>query len=257
MTISGGSALSKEEIERMVKEAEAHAEEDKKRARRSRPATCRAARLLDREVPRRQSGDKVSAELRAGRRGPRRPQGGHRQGLHRLEDDIKAKTTTSHEVPRMGQAMYAAAAAGRAPSGDGPGADPDGASRHPTRDDDVVDAEVVDDDGHRVTPEHVTGAPRPGPDRRQQPAEPGGLTTTPVNTEWVNDGEEVAPAPSRGRPGCRRPARVRRLPRHPPTGWLPWAPTRTRSSPPSGSKTCSGSRPSTSTTRSGSTATGR
>ena len=31
MTISGGSALPKEEIERMVKEAEAHAEEDKKR----------------------------------------------------------------------------------------------------------------------------------------------------------------------------------------------------------------------------------
>ena len=31
MTISGGSALSKEEIDRMVKAAEAHAEEDKKR----------------------------------------------------------------------------------------------------------------------------------------------------------------------------------------------------------------------------------
>src|SRR6185369_15632639 len=31
MTISGGSALPKEEIDRMVKDAEAHAEEDKKR----------------------------------------------------------------------------------------------------------------------------------------------------------------------------------------------------------------------------------
>ena len=31
MTISGGSALSKEDIERMTKDAEAHAEEDKKR----------------------------------------------------------------------------------------------------------------------------------------------------------------------------------------------------------------------------------
>ena len=31
MTISGGSALPKEDIDRMVKEAEAHAEEDKKR----------------------------------------------------------------------------------------------------------------------------------------------------------------------------------------------------------------------------------
>ena len=31
MTITGGSALPKDEIDRMVKEAEAHAEEDKKR----------------------------------------------------------------------------------------------------------------------------------------------------------------------------------------------------------------------------------
>ncbi len=31
MTITGGSALSKEEIDRMMKDAEAHAEEDKKR----------------------------------------------------------------------------------------------------------------------------------------------------------------------------------------------------------------------------------
>ena len=53
MTISGGSALPKEEIERMVKEAEAHAEEDKKRRRGDRgPQHRRPARLLDREVPR-------------------------------------------------------------------------------------------------------------------------------------------------------------------------------------------------------------
>jgi molecular chaperone DnaK len=41
MTITGGSALPKDDIDRMVKEAEAHAAEDKSAARRPRPATRR------------------------------------------------------------------------------------------------------------------------------------------------------------------------------------------------------------------------
>ncbi len=51
MTITGGSALPKEDIDRMVKEAEAHAEEDKKRredADTRNPAE--QAGLLDREA---------------------------------------------------------------------------------------------------------------------------------------------------------------------------------------------------------------
>ena len=39
MTITGGTALGKDEIDRMMKEAEAHAEEDRQRARRPRSAT--------------------------------------------------------------------------------------------------------------------------------------------------------------------------------------------------------------------------
>ena len=53
MTISGGSALPKEDIERMVREAEEHAAEDKPAPRGGRgPQHGRAARLLDGEVPR-------------------------------------------------------------------------------------------------------------------------------------------------------------------------------------------------------------
>ena len=57
MTITGGSALPKEDIERMVREAEEHAAEDK--ARREEAETRNTAeqlRLLDREAARRQRG---------------------------------------------------------------------------------------------------------------------------------------------------------------------------------------------------------
>ena len=40
ITITASSGLSKDEVERMMKDAESHAEEDKKRARRSRRATA-------------------------------------------------------------------------------------------------------------------------------------------------------------------------------------------------------------------------
>jgi molecular chaperone DnaK len=55
MTITGQSSLSKDEIDQMVKDAEAHAEEDRQAPRRGRdPQQGRAACLLHREVPRRQ-----------------------------------------------------------------------------------------------------------------------------------------------------------------------------------------------------------
>ncbi len=76
MTISGGSALPKEEIERMVKDAEAHAEEDQPPPRGGRgPQRRRAARLLDREVPQGQRGQDRGRLPRPGRRGAERPEG--------------------------------------------------------------------------------------------------------------------------------------------------------------------------------------
>ena len=55
MTISGGSALSKDEIDRMVKEAEQYAEEDRQRKRGDRDSQPgRRSRLHDREVPQRE-----------------------------------------------------------------------------------------------------------------------------------------------------------------------------------------------------------
>ena len=73
MTITGGSGLSKDEIDRMMKDAEAHAEEDKKRREEAEVRNqAEALRLPDREVPR-DNGDKLPAddEGRAQRRARR------------------------------------------------------------------------------------------------------------------------------------------------------------------------------------------
>jgi molecular chaperone DnaK len=51
MTITGGSALPKDDIDRMMAEAEEHAEEDRSARKRPRPATGPSVGVPDREVP--------------------------------------------------------------------------------------------------------------------------------------------------------------------------------------------------------------
>jgi molecular chaperone DnaK len=61
ITISGGSALSKEEIDRMVKDAEAHAEEDKKRREETEARNLGESLVFSTEKFLAESGDKVPA----------------------------------------------------------------------------------------------------------------------------------------------------------------------------------------------------
>ena len=61
MTISGGSALPKDEIERMVREAEAHAEEDKKRVEEIEVRNTAEQLVYSTEKFLADSGDKVPA----------------------------------------------------------------------------------------------------------------------------------------------------------------------------------------------------
>jgi len=142
MTISGGSALPKDEIERMVREAEAHAEED--RVRRDEAETRNQAEQLvystekflkdnEDKVPAdsRTEVDAAIADLKSA------------LSANASVDDLKAKTETLATASQaVGQAMYAAAEAQGAPTG-APDGEPAGAT---AADDDVVDAEVVDDD---------------------------------------------------------------------------------------------------------------
>jgi molecular chaperone DnaK len=136
MTITGGSALPKDEVERMMREAETHAEED--RARRDEVEVRNNAESLVYQTEKflADNGDKVGEV-------ERKEVDDALEGLREaLKGDDVAAIRTSHDTlqtvsQKMGQAMYdqaaAAEAAGQA-GGAAPGAD-----------DDVVDAEIVDE----------------------------------------------------------------------------------------------------------------
>jgi molecular chaperone DnaK len=145
MTISGGSALPKDEIERMVREAEEHAEEDKTRREETEARNTAEQLVYSTEKFLADSADKIPADGR----------GEVDAALGDLKDalkdgsgvstkDITAKAAKLSEASqKLGTAMYAAASAesaAGAESNEGPSsADPKSAE------DDVVDAEVVDD----------------------------------------------------------------------------------------------------------------
>ena len=150
ITISGGSALSKEEIERMVKEAEAHAEEDKKRREETEARNTAENLVYSTEKFLTDSGDKLTDDQRkpvddalADLKEALKPESGATAA------DISAKVDTlNEESQKMGAALYAASAE-QGETGDVPGGEPgtaDGGSATGGSDDDVVDAEVVDDE---------------------------------------------------------------------------------------------------------------
>lgn len=147
MTITGGSALPKDDIERMMKDAEAHAEEDKKRREEAETRNLAESLQYQTEKFLAENGDKIPAdkkdELGEALTELRSALGG---------SDIAAIKAAQEKVARVSQevggALYAqanqdAGAAGAA----GAAGDPAGAPGAATgSDDDVVDAEIVDED---------------------------------------------------------------------------------------------------------------
>ena len=149
ITISGGSALSKDEIDRMVKDAEAHATEDAKRREETEARNTAEQLVYSTEKFLADSGDKVPAESRepvdaalADLKAAIKPE------AESSVEEINAKVTTlNEESQKMGAALYEASAA-QGESGDVPGGE-HGDKEHgstPSEDSDVVDAEVVEDD---------------------------------------------------------------------------------------------------------------
>ncbi|HEY8340767.1 MAG TPA: molecular chaperone DnaK [Egibacteraceae bacterium] len=139
MTISGQSALPKEEIDRMIRDAEQYAEEDRRR-REEADARNNADNLLyQTEKLVRDSGDKISAEHKARLE---EAQGKVRDALK--GSDIEAIKNATDELMRVsqevGQALYAAGAADQA--GQQTTASAAGGSAD---EEEIVDAEVVDE----------------------------------------------------------------------------------------------------------------
>ncbi|MHA7304470.1 molecular chaperone DnaK [Arthrobacter sp. TMN-49] len=142
MTITGGSSLSKEDIERMVRDAEEHATEDK--ARREAADLRNSAEQLHYSVDKvlADNDDKlpedVKTEVKADVTELKTALAG--------DDDDAVKTAFEKlqaSQSKLGEAIYAASAAEGAPAdaGASEGAAPEGAA-----DEDIVDAEVIDED---------------------------------------------------------------------------------------------------------------
>ncbi|WP_413451880.1 molecular chaperone DnaK [Georgenia phoenicis] len=138
MTITGGSALPKDEIDRMVKEAEAHAAEDKKRREEAEARNTAEQLVYSTEKLLTDNADKlpedVSSEVRSAVDDLKKALEG--DDVAEITAKQQALTTVSQKI---GEALYAqqqsapqdAPAAGEAPAG---------------ADEDVVDAEIVDED---------------------------------------------------------------------------------------------------------------
>jgi molecular chaperone DnaK len=141
--IQASGGLSDADIEKMVKDAEANAENDKKRREAVESKNQAEALVHSTEKSLKDYGDKVSAEDRSA----------IETALAELKtaaegddaEDIKAKTQTLAEVSmKLGQAMYEASQAAEA----GEDAEADATAK---ADDDVVDAdfEEIDEDGKK------------------------------------------------------------------------------------------------------------
>ena len=139
ITISGSTALSDDEVDRMVKDAEAHAEEDKKQKEEVEVRNQADSLVYSTEQTLNELGDKVNADLKG------KTEAAIADAKKALEgSDIEAIKSSSEALQsvayELAQIVYADAQ--QASAGDGAAA---GAA---AGDDDVVDAdfEVVDDD---------------------------------------------------------------------------------------------------------------
>ncbi|WHU60712.1 molecular chaperone DnaK [Trueperella pyogenes] len=145
VTITGGSGLSKEDIERMVKEAEENAAEDAKRKEEAEVRNTAEQqaysieKLLDENKDK--LDDAVTTEVRTAVEALKTALAGTDvEAIKAAQEELNTK------AQKIGEALYAQAQAEQAGAGAGGEgwADAANAARQP-KDDDIVDAEIVDD----------------------------------------------------------------------------------------------------------------
>jgi molecular chaperone DnaK len=150
ITITSSSGLAKDEVDRMMKEAEAHADEDKKRKEeievrnRADQAVYAAERLLKETGEKLTAGDKQAIETAMD--GVKKAnEGTDAAAIQKALDEL---TTAQHKAAeslyKQGGAAAGGAPGGSGPANDGPaGGSAAGGSSEPKGD--VIDAEVVDE----------------------------------------------------------------------------------------------------------------
>jgi molecular chaperone DnaK len=143
MTITGGSALGKDEIDRMMREAEQHAEEDKRRREEAEVRNQAETLVYQTEKFVKENDDKLPADIKDE----------VNKAITETQEALKgtdgeaikaASERLATESQKLGQALYAQqAASGEAGA---PGADAGAGAQQASGEDDVVDAEIVDEE---------------------------------------------------------------------------------------------------------------
>ncbi|TNY38139.1 molecular chaperone DnaK [Thermomonospora catenispora] len=144
MTITGGSALPKEDIERMIREAEQYAEEDRRRKEEAEVRNQADTLAYSTEKFLRENGEKVPEDVK------KEVEEAIAEVKKNLEgSDVNAIRSSSEKLAqvsqKMGAAIYAQNAGGETTADAGSGASASGSSSS-SSDDEVVDAEIVDED---------------------------------------------------------------------------------------------------------------
>ncbi|WBP86162.1 molecular chaperone DnaK [Kitasatospora cathayae] len=136
MTVTGGSSLPKDEIDRMMREAEQHAEEDRRRRESAETRNQGEQLVYSTEKFIADNADKLPADVKSE----------VESALTELKEKLKGQDTAAIRTAseklaqvsqKLGQAIYAQAAPG-APSGGAGGSQAD--------EEEVVDAEIVDEE---------------------------------------------------------------------------------------------------------------
>ena len=144
MTITGGSALPKEEIERMMREAEQYAEEDRKRREEAEVRNNADSLVYQTEKFLRENTDKVPADVKS------EVESAIADVKKALEGtDINTIRSAAEKLATVSQKMGSAIYAQQSASGDASGSASGASSAQGGKDEDVVEAEIVDDEPKR------------------------------------------------------------------------------------------------------------
>ncbi|MEV7811043.1 molecular chaperone DnaK [Streptomyces flaveolus] len=148
MTVTGGSALPRDDIDRMVREAEQHAEEDRQRREAAETRNQAEQLVYSTEKLIKDNGDKIPADARSETE----------TALADLKEKLKSEDTAAirqaldraaQAAQKIGTAMYERARTEQAGQTGQPGETGQagsGGAAASGGDDEVVDAEIVDDD---------------------------------------------------------------------------------------------------------------
>jgi molecular chaperone DnaK len=141
MTITGQSALAKDEIDKMVRDAESHAEDDRRRREEADVRNQADSLVYQTEKLLKDQGDKLQSDEKSQLESTLGELKGALAGTD-LEPVKKATETLMNQLQTSSQHLYESATAEQQAAADAAGG---GSGDAAPNDDDVVDAEIVDD----------------------------------------------------------------------------------------------------------------